>query len=100
MYTLYLFKANREIVFYITGGIGIMRQLYMVVKAVFICSNAQLEVPFHTLSFPVLIPGSLCAGTYKELHFHLLKLTHPENELTGYDLVTECLSDLCNPERN
>src|SRR4051794_34024210 len=51
-------------------------------------------MPLEAGLLPVFIPFFLCARTDKELHFHLLKLTHTEDELTGYDLVAERLTNL------
>ena len=48
----------------------------------------------------MLEPFHLCAWLAEELHLHLLKLTHTEDELTCNDLVTECLTDLSDTERD
>ena len=57
-------------------------------------------MPLHPNLLPLLEPSELLTRPNKELHLHLLELTHPEDELTGYDLVPEGLSDLCDTERN
>ena len=57
-------------------------------------------MPFQTDFFPFLEPIQFSTRFYEELHFHLFKLTHTEDELTGNDFVTESLTDLCNTERN
>src|SRR3954447_2022358 len=51
-------------------------------------------MPLEAGLLPVFIPFFLCAGTDKELHFHLLKLAHTEDKLAGYNLVAECLTNL------
>ena len=53
-------------------------------------------MPAQALLTPVVEPLQLLAGTYKELHLHLLKLAHAEDELTGHNLVAEGLADLCD----
>src|SRR4051812_17630476 len=51
-------------------------------------------MPLEACLLPVFIPFLLRAGTDKELHFHLFKLTHTENKLAGYNLVAERLTNL------
>src|SRR5690606_2046679 len=36
----------------------------------------------------------------KKLHLHLLKLTHTEDKLAGYDFISESLANLRNSKRN
>src|SRR5574343_694208 len=98
MNTFHFFEADREIVFDIAGSFSIMRQFHVIVETITVGADTQTEVQFHAGFFPILIPLAFCAGTNKELHFHLFKFTHTENELTGYDLISESLSDLCNTE--
>ena len=51
--------------------------------------NAQIDIPLHAGLAPVLVPlGTLCWRNEK-FHFHLLKLTGSENEVSWSDLVTE-----------
>jgi hypothetical protein len=57
-------------------------------------------MPFQSLLFPVFVPFFLCAGADKELHFHLLKLAHPENKLPGDNFITESFTNLCNAKRD
>ena len=57
-------------------------------------------MPFHSFFFPVFIPFFLCAGPDKELHFHLFKFPHAENELPGYDFIAKCFTNLGNTKRN
>ena len=57
-------------------------------------------MPFQTDFFPFLEPIQFSTRFYEELHFHLFKLTHTEDELTGNDFVTESLTDLSNTKRN
>src|SRR5688572_31868358 len=57
-------------------------------------------MPFHSFRFPVFVPLFLCTRTNKELHFHLFKFPHTENELPCDDLITKCFSYLCNTKRN
>ena len=57
-------------------------------------------MPFHTCLLPFVEPLHLRAWLDKELHLHLLKLAHTENELAGNNLVAESLANLCNAKRN
>src|SRR3989338_9167195 len=98
--TFQFFKAHWKIKFDITGCVCIMGQLNVVMKAVVLITQAQLSVPLHPGFLPVFIPLHLFAWTHKKLHFNLLKFAHAENELTGYNLVAEGLTNLCNTKRN
>src|SRR5688500_18067136 len=62
--------------------------------------ESQALMPFHSLLLPVLKPFLVGAGLDEELHLHLLELTRPENEISGRNLVSEGLADLCDAERN
>src|SRR5258705_9701197 len=99
MYPLDFFKPNGKVKFDIAGCIGIMSQFDMIVEAILVTRKPKTQMPFQSFFFPVLVPFFLCAGTNKELHFHLLKLTHPENKLPRHNLITECFTDLRNPKR-
>jgi len=57
-------------------------------------------MPFQTNFFPFGEPLQLSTRFYEELHLHLFKLTHTENELAGYNLVTESFTNLSDTERN
>ena len=70
----------------------------MVVISIFVVAQSERFVECHTCLFPVLKPLHLFAGSYKELHFHLLKLTHTEDKLTGHNLIAEGFPYLGNPE--
>ena len=47
----------------------------------------------------MLIPFHLGAWLHKELHLHLLKLSHSKDELASHDLISECFTDLGNSKR-
>ena len=96
MNTFYFLETDREFIFNITSFLRIMRQLHVIMITILIGRHTQTEMPLQTRFFPILIPLTFCARAYEELHFHLLKLTHTENELTGNNLVTESLTYLCN----
>ena len=68
--------------------------------AVFGISEAEGLVPFEAGGAPVVEPLHLLAGANEELHLHLLELAHTEDELTGHDLIAECLTDLGDTERD
>src|SRR5699024_8413091 len=97
--TFYLFESDGEIVFYVERRVCIMRQLHLLMNMVFAGRNAQAHVPPHPFLFPELVPFLLCTGPDKKLHFHLFELTHPENELSCNNFVTECLAHLRNSKR-
>src|ERR1700730_11393208 len=96
MDTFNFFKADGKFIFNITGGVSIMRQLYVVMEPIFFLWNTKTQMPFHSFLFPEVVPFLLCAGPDEELHLHLLEFPHPENELAGNNLISECLTDLCN----
>src|SRR5690606_12645822 len=89
-----------EAEFNIGCGIGVMSKLFVIVEAVIVFTEAQGKVPFQALLLPVLKPLKFGAGAHEVLHLHLLKLTHAEDKLTGYNFVTESLADLGNPKRD
>ena len=99
MDALDLLETEREVVFDVGRGIGIVRQFVVVVETVAVVAEAQCTVPGHTGLLPLLPPLHLLAGTYEELHLHLLEFAHAEDELAGHDLVAERLSDLRDSER-
>ncbi len=78
--------------------ICVMRQFLVIVEAVLFGPHPQGQVPFHAGLLPVLIPFLLLPGPDKKLHFHLLEFPHPEDKLTGDDLVAKRLADLGDPE--
>ena len=98
--TFEFLEAEGKFEFDVRSGIGVVRQLFVVVEAVFFIPQTQCLVPGQTRLFPLLEPFHLLAGTDEELHFHLLELAHTEDELPGHDLVAERLADLCDTERN
>ena len=56
-------------------------------------------MPLHPDLLPLPEPFEFSARLDEELHFHLLELPHPEDELTGDNLIAESLSDLSDTER-
>src|ERR1700753_1230292 len=56
-------------------------------------------MPFKAGCLPMLKPFLLCARAYKKLHFHLLKLAHAVNDVSGYYFVSESLAYLRYTER-
>ena len=100
MDSFHLFKAEWETEFNVRGCICVMRQFLVIVEPVFLRSESQRLMPAHTGFLPFLEPIEFTTGAYEKLHFHLFEFTHPENELTCHDLVTESFTDLGDPERN
>ena len=95
-----LLEAEREVVLDVRGGIGIVGQLLVVVETVVVVAEAQGAVPGHAGLLPTVPPLHLGARAHEELHLHLLELAHAEDELAGYDFVTESLTNLGDTERN
>src|SRR6056297_1638797 len=93
-----LFKAKRKFKFNIVSHVGVMSQLIVLVEPEFILIDSQGIVPFHTEFLPVLKPFLFFSGSYKILHFHLLKFPHTKNELTGHDFISKSFSNLGNTE--
>src|SRR5450759_3871308 len=98
MYSFNLLKSERKFKFYIGGSICLMGKLGMVVKTVILTSETECLMPFHPYRFPFFKPFQLTTGLHKELHLHLFKLPHPEDELPGNYFITECFTYLCNPK--
>ena len=82
----------------VCGRLGIEGELFrlMVTQAQAFFLDAQAEQPVTAEGTPVVEPFEVFAGLAEEFKFHLLKLTHTENEVAGRDLVAEGLADLCN----
>ena len=69
-------------------------------EAIVFCTKTESLVPSHTCFLPLAEPFEFGARLYKELHLHLFKFAHAEDELASYDFITESFTDLCNTERN
>ena len=94
-----LLEPEREVVFDVRRGVGVVGQFIVVVEAVVIVAEAQRTVPGHAGVLPLVPPLHFGSGAHEELHLHLLELAHAEDELTGDDLVAERLADLRDTER-
>ena len=93
--------GEREGVFYIGSCAGVERKLgrLMVTQTEVFLLDAQRQQPVFAEVFPVSKPLKVGARLAEELALHLLKLTGAEDEVARGDLVTECLADLANAER-
>src|SRR4051812_14448801 len=100
MDAFYFLKSNWKVIFDVTCSIRVMRQLHVIMEAVFACRDAKAKMPFHSFGLPVFIPFLLRTRADKELHFHLLKLAHPENKLARHNLISKRFTNLCNTKRN
>ena len=98
--TFHFLEAERHLEFDIGSRVCIVRQLLVVVIAVFVVAQAHGLVPLQARFLPLLEPTHLLARTNEELHLHLLELTHTEDELASYNLVAERLTYLCDTERH
>ncbi len=98
VYPFNLLEPERESVFYVSGGVGIVCQLVMVMEPVVVFSESEGHVPSHPCFLPVAKPLKLCSGFDEELHLHLFELTHAEDELTCHDLIPERFAYLGYPE--
>ena len=98
VYALHLLEAKWHEKLDVGGGVGIVCQLLVVVEAILVVAQAQGLVPLQAGLLPELKPLHLLAGTHKELHLHLLKLAHAEDELASHYLVAEGLAYLRDTE--
>ena len=71
----------------------------MIMETVVICTEPECLMPLHTRFFPLIKPLHLGTRFHKKLHLHLFELTHTEDKLAGYDLISERFSYLCDTER-
>ena len=100
MYALNLLETEWHVELDVGGSISIVSQLIMIMEAIVFCSEAEILMPLHAGLFPFSKPIELSTRLNEELHLHLLKLAHTENELSCHDFVTECLTNLRDTERN
>ena len=100
MDALEFLEAEGELKLDVGGGVGIVGQFLVVVEAVLLIAQSEGLVPLQTGLFPLGEPLKLGTWTHEELHLHLLKLPHAEDELTGHYLVAEGLAYLGYSERN
>ena len=100
VYALEFLESEREVKFYVGGGICIVGEFLVVVETVVLRTHTKVDVPLHTLLLPFCKPVEFRSRLDEELHLHLLELPHPEYELTCDNLVAECLSYLSDTERN
>ena len=84
------------------GCLGIEAKLLgiVVTKSEVLILKTDGKKPLMAEVSPILEPLEVCSGLAEELKLHLLKLTHTEDKVTGSDLVTEGLTDLCDTERH
>ena len=100
MDTFHLLEAERHLEFHVGGSVGIVSQLVVVVETVVLSTKTECLMPCHATLLPFLKPSQFCARLHEELHLHLLKLPHAEDELTRHNLVAERLANLGNAERH
>src|ERR1044071_3993446 len=98
MNSLQFFETHREIELDIARGVGVVREIQVIVETIVIIAETEHLMPLHSLFLPELVPLHLLAGLHEELHLHLFKLAHPEDELARYDFVTKCFTDLRDPK--
>ena len=96
----YFLESERHQEFDVGSSICVVSQFLVIVVTVMIIAETKSLVPFQTDFFPFLEPIEFSTRFYEELHFHLFELAHTEDELTSYDFVTECLTNLSDAERN
>ena len=98
VYAFHLFEAEGHVELDVGGGVGVVRQLFVVVEAIVFVAEAKGEMPVEARLLPFLEPVELRAGLYEKLHLHLFELAHAEDKLAGHDFVAEGLTDLCDAE--
>ena len=96
--TLYLLEAEWHLKLDVGSSIGIVSQFLVIVITVVLITHTESLVPSQTNLLPIFKPLHLSTRLAEELHLHLLELTHTEYELTGYNLVTESLTNLTDTE--
>ncbi len=76
--------------------LGVEGQLLrlMIPQAQAFFPDAQAQQPVPAEAAPVVEPFQVFAGLAEEFQFHLLELTHAEDEVTGRNLIPEGLADL------
>src|SRR5690606_3052015 len=77
-----------------------MRQVKVIEEAVVVIAQSEHLMPFHTAPLPILVPLHFRSGLNEELHLHLFKFAHAENELPRNNLISECLANLRNTKWN
>ncbi len=97
---LELLPAEGELVLDVVGVVGVVRELLTRVLNQLepVGPDAQRLHPFQSHVLPIVEPLLVRARLDEELHLHLLELTGSKDEVAGRYLVTERLSDLCDPE--
>ena len=100
MNALNLLESERHAELDVGSGVGVVGKFLVIVETVVLCTEAESLVPLHTGLLPLLEVFEFGAWLNEELHFHLLKLAHTEDELTCNNLVTESLTNLSDTERN
>src|SRR5690554_1865788 len=96
--TFHLLEAEGHLILNVCRCIGIVRQLVVIVKTIFVRTKTKCLVPSHTNCLPVFEPLQLFSRRDEELHLHLLELTHAEDELARHDLIAERLAYLSDAE--
>ena len=98
--TFHFFESKRHLKLYVTCCVSIVSELLVVVETIVFCAKTESLVPSHARFLPLAEPFEFGAWLHEELHLHLFKFAHTEDELASYDLITESLTDLCNTKRN
>src|SRR5688572_4545050 len=92
-------ESHREIELDITRRVCVMRKIKMIVVTIVLSSKTQCLMPPHSFFFPELVPFHFFAGFDEELHLHLFKFPHTEDELSCDDLIPECFTYLGDSKR-
>ena len=100
MNTLEFLETEWEIELDIGSGIGIVGKFLMVVETIVLSSHTEVHMPLQTGFLPIFEELHFSSRLAEEFHLHLLELSHTEDELTCDNLIPECLSDLCDTERD
>ena len=100
MDAFHFLEAKWKFKFDVHGGVGVVGQLFMRVLAEFVSRCTQGQMPSHSGGSPLFVPFQFGARAHEKLHFHLFKLPHTEDKLTGHNLVTEGFADLGDAKRH
>src|SRR5918999_4647723 len=88
--------AEGKLILNVKRGLRVVRQLATGVLMPLELGRieSQRAMPFHPPFAPAVEPLCIASRFHEELHFHLLELAGPEDEVSGSDLVPERLPNL------
>ena len=97
----FLESQRRIVVHQIIGALGIVREVrfWHVQNLNLMARNTYTIPPFQPRLEPLFMPYLVLARFDKKLDFHLLKFTHPKNEIARRNLVAKRFTNLGDTKR-